>query len=174
MDGDGDSNGEGGEIGHADVEGADTEQFGALLRPAVEGDGRATAPQLYDLHFAPADAVQAGSQGFADGLFGGKTSSETLDFAAALANLNFGVDALEKALPMMGEDFTHAINFDDVDANGDIDALRHRERSGQSGDTPRDPKSQSGIASPGLRTRGVKSIGASVSSSICFPYIGCE
>src|SRR5579871_5201668 len=89
------------QVGDAHVEGAQTKQFGSLASVAMQGDGRATAAQLHDLHLAPSHAVNAGSQRLADGLLGGETPRQSRRLAPALANLRLRKDALEEPLAMM-------------------------------------------------------------------------
>src|SRR5579883_1274568 len=94
LNGNGDGDGEVLEIGHADIEGAEAQQFGAAFRVAVQAHRGATAAQLHNLHFAPGHAVNAGTQRLADGLFGSETACQPLRLAPALPRLNLSEDAL--------------------------------------------------------------------------------
>ena len=144
-----DGNREGLQVGYADVEGAEAEEFGATFGVAVQDDGWAAAAQLRDLHFAPGHTVDAGTQGLADGFLGGESPGETCCLAPALAYFHLGVDAPQEPLAVMLVDLSHAVNLDDVDADGDIDTLWCVKWRRQTGNTCR-PEEPVGDGDPRL------------------------
>src|SRR5581483_7857365 len=123
-DGDGDGDGELGEVGDADIEGTEAELLGAQFGVAMQGDGGASTAQLHDFHFAPGYSMQTCAERFADGLFGREPPGETCGFAATLLHFVFGVDTTQEAFAVSLVDFAHAVHFDDIDADRDVDALR--------------------------------------------------
>ncbi|SRR5216683_8248107 len=123
LDGHCDGDGELFQISDTDIEGADAKQFSATPRIAMQADRGTPAAQLYHFHLAPGYAVDAGTEGFADGLLRGKAPCQSRCFAAALPYFRFGEDSLQETLAMTFEDLAHSLHFDNVDTYSDIDAL---------------------------------------------------
>src|SRR5579884_496352 len=113
-----------GQVGHADIEGADAKLFSSLFSFTMKTYRRASAAQLHDLHLAPGNAVNAGTKGFADGLFSGKAGGETIHLSPALLYLSLSEDAPQETFAVMLVDFAHAVYLNDVNTYCDVDSLR--------------------------------------------------
>src|SRR5215471_5681340 len=140
LDGYRNSDGELFQVGDTDIEGADAKQLGTALCIAVQADRGTPAAQLHYFHLAPGDAMDAGAQGFADGLLGGKASRQSRCFAAALPYFRFCVDSPQETLPVTFEDLAHSLYFNDIDTHSDIDTLGRTQRRGQAGQSRRAKK----------------------------------
>ncbi len=112
--------GEVGEVGHRDFEAAEVDFGGAFCTAAVEEDEWFAAAVGEDFDVFPADAADAGSEGFHDGFFGGEADGQFGDAAAAVGEFVGGVDAVEEAFAVATDDVGDAVGFDDVDAVGEF------------------------------------------------------
>jgi hypothetical protein len=113
-----------GKVRHTDIEGADAKLFGAKLSfPMKTHCGPSTA-QLHDLHLAPGDAVDTGTEGFADGFFGGKAGGEAIDLPTTLLYFSLSENALEEAFAVVFVDLAYSIHLNNIDAYCDVDSLR--------------------------------------------------
>src|SRR6266699_197138 len=72
----GNGNGKLGQVGDADIEGAEAEELGTAPGIAVQGHGRPSTAQLYNLHLAPGQAMEASPQGLTDRLLGSKATGQ--------------------------------------------------------------------------------------------------
>src|SRR5947209_13750490 len=131
----GNRNGELGQISDTDIDSAQAEKLSTAPRIAMQGHRRPPIAQLHNLHLAPGYAMETCTQGLTDRFLGGKAAGQTRGphhpSPAALLGLFFGEDAPQKTLAMFLEDFAHPAYFDDIDTNGDIDALGWMEWRGQ-------------------------------------------
>src|SRR5712691_1593923 len=123
----GNGNGKLGQVGDTDIEGAEAEELGTAPGMAVQGHVRPSTAQRYNLHLAPGQAMEASTQGLTDRLLGSKAPSQArrphYPCPAALLDLFFGEDTPQKTLAMFLEDLPHPAYLDEIDTNGDIDAL---------------------------------------------------
>src|SRR5215472_4680344 len=125
------------QVSDTDIKRADAKQLGTALCIAVQADRGTPAAQLHYFHLAPGDAMDAGAQGFADGLLGGKTSRQSRCFATALPYFRFCVDSPQETLAVTLEDLAHSLYFNDIDTHSDIDTLGRTQRRWQSGQSRR-------------------------------------
>src|SRR6266571_4875187 len=94
---------------------------------AVQGHGRPSTAQLHNLHLAPGQAMEASTQGLTDRLLSSKAAGQACrphcPSPAALLYLFLCEDTPQKTLAMFLEDLPHPAHLDEIDTNGDIDAL---------------------------------------------------
>ena len=107
-------------MGHRDFEPAHFDVFRALCPAAVEKHQGLAPAVREDFDIPPADAADAGAERFHHGLLGGETGCQFRDAAPAVGDLVGRVDAVEEAVSVARDDVGDPVDFDDVDAVGEL------------------------------------------------------
>ena len=77
--------------------------------------------------------MHTSTQRLTDSLFSGETACYFERLATTLLNLLFREDALQETFAVMSKNAAHTLDLDDVDADGNVDTLRWKERRGKIG-----------------------------------------
>jgi len=98
-----------------------------LRAPPVKKDERLAPAIRQHLNVPPANAADSRAECLHHRLFRREARGEFGDSPTAVGNFVWGIDAIEEAIAVPGDNVGNAVNFDDVDSVGELS--RHEQGS---------------------------------------------